>query len=135
MKELFYKGGWQFMTTLTILLVIITVWIICHFIIAYTSKQTNQEKFLHRIGYGKTMGLFTMIVGICGQMLGLYAMFDMIEVRTKLKLELTPEMIMYSIKVTIIVTIYSILIYLFLLLLWVIASTLIKRKMENQNTT
>ena len=122
------------MTMLTIILVITTVWIICHFIIAYHSKLTKQEKFLTRMGYGKTMGLFAIIVGVCGQMLGLYTMFYIIEERTKLKLELTPEMIMHCIKVTIIVTIYGILIYLFSLLLWFIASKLIKKKLKNRNS-
>ncbi|PCI31167.1 MAG: hypothetical protein COB60_12515 [Flavobacteriaceae bacterium] len=133
MKELFYRGEWQFMTTLTILLVITTVWIICHFIIAYTSKQTNQEKYLRRIGYVKTMGLFTMLFGICGQMMGFYDLFQIIEERTKLELELTPEMIMHSIKMTLIVTIYGILIYLISLMF--IASTLIKNKVESLNST
>jgi len=127
MKELFYRGGAEFMGALTILLVLTSVWIIYHFIIAYHSKQTNQEKHLRRIGYGKIMGLCALVVGICGQMLGLYSMFHIIEERTETGLELTSEMTMGAIKVTMIVTIYGILIYLFSLLLWFITSTLITK--------
>lgn len=135
MKELFYTGGIEFMTTLSIFLVITTSWIIYHFIRAYNSKKTKQVKFLRRLGYGKTMGLFALIVGIIGQMLGLYAMFYIVEDRTKLDLELTPEMRMYFIKVTLIVTIYGLLIYLFSLLLSFITSTVIKKKFEHNNST
>lgn len=131
MIELFYKGGWQFMTTLSILLVITTIWIICHFIIAYRSKQTKQVKFLHRIGYGKTMGLFTLMVGICGQMIGLYSAFQICEAIILKGIVIKPESVIEGIKLSMIVTIYGTLIYLFSVLLWFLASLLIKKKVES----
>ncbi|TRX63174.1 hypothetical protein [Carboxylicivirga sp. M1479] len=134
MKELFYRGGWQFMSALTILLVITTAWFIFHFIVTFHPKQTNHEKYQRRISHGKVIGLLAMIIGICGQMLGLYTMSCLIEERTETGLELTPEMIIGAIKVTMIVTIYGIIIYLFSLLLWFIASTLIKKKVESLNS-
>ena len=130
MKKLFFMGGPLFMGILTILLIITTAWIIYHFIIAYKSKQTDKEKLLRKIGYGKSMGLFTMIVGIVGQMTGLYAMFSVIEDVIKESLEIKPVLIFGALKVTMICTLYGILIYLLSLVLWFIASMIIEKKVK-----
>lgn len=133
MKELFFRGGPEYMSALTILLIITTAWIIYHFAIAYNSKQTDKEKLLRKISYGKSMGLFTMIVGIFGQMVGLSFMFSAIEDTIKKGLEVKYELIFEAIRVTMIVTIYGILIYLFSLILWFVASIIIEKKLTNQD--
>lgn len=125
-------GGPAYMAILTLLLIATTAWIIYHFIVAYTAKQARYKKALRKIGYGKTMGLFTMIVGITGQMNGLYAMFSAIEDLTAKGTAIKPELVFEGIKVTMICTIYGILIYLFSLLLWFLASVLIEKKQANQ---
>lgn len=66
MKSLFYQGGPQFMSVLTILLIITTAWFIYHFMISYHSKKINQEKLLRLFAYGKSMGLLALITGILG---------------------------------------------------------------------
>ncbi|MCK5677331.1 MAG: MotA/TolQ/ExbB proton channel family protein [Flavobacteriaceae bacterium] len=131
MKELFFTGGATYMAVLTILLITTTAWIIYHFIIAYSSKQKNLEKLLRKIGYGKSMGLFTMIVGIIGQMTGLYHMFLTIEDTIKNGVEVIPALIYGAIRVTMICTFYGIFIYLFSLLLWFVTTTMIEKKLEN----
>ena len=130
MKDLFYMGGPSFMGILTVLFVITTAWIVYHFIVAYYSKQTNTEKMLRRIEFGKSMGLFSLITGIVGQMIGLYGMFSAIEGVTKNGEEVIPELVFGGIKVTMIVTIYGLLIYLFSILLWFVANMLIERKLN-----
>jgi len=132
MKTLFFTGGLAYMATLTLLLIVTTAWIIYHFIIAFTSRQKTHEKVLRKIGYGKTMGLFTMIVGITGQMTGLYAMFSAIEEVTAKGTAIMPELVFEGIKATMICTIYGILIYLLSLLLWFVASILIEKRQANQ---
>lgn len=122
-------GGPTFMGILSIFLIITTAWMIYHFIVAYKSKQPNLEITLRKLGYGKTMGLFALIVGIYGQMTGLSGMFSVLEEGGEIK----PELIYGAIKVTMIVTFYGILIYLLSLLLWFIASLIIEKKLENQN--
>ncbi len=128
MKELFFRGGPEFMSVLTILFVITTAWIIYHFIIAYTSKQTNKEELLRRIGYGKSMGLFTLTIGVLGQLIGFTAMFEAIEELIATGGVLMPHMVFGAIKVTMIITMYGILIYLFSFILWFIASLIIEKK-------
>jgi len=130
MKNLFFEGGPTFMGALTILLIITTAWFIYHFVIAISSKQTDKEKLLRRIGYGKSMGLFTMITGITGQMIGLSAMFSSIEDAIKNGMEVTPALVYGGIRVTMIVTIYGMLIYLFSLLLYFVASVIIEQKFK-----
>ncbi|MFO8233924.1 MAG: MotA/TolQ/ExbB proton channel family protein [Bacteroidales bacterium] len=130
MKDLFFMGGPTFMGILTVLFVITTAWIVYHFILAYYSKQTNREKMLRRIEYGKSLGLFSMVTGIVGQMIGLYSMFSAIEGAIKNGEEIIPALVFGGIKVTMIVTIYGMLIYLFSLLLWFVANTLIEKRLK-----
>jgi len=79
-------------------------------------------------GYGKSMGLFALITGIIGQMIGLYSMFSAIEDTVIKGNEVIPELVFGGIRVTMIVTIYGMLIFLFSLLLHFVASMLIEKK-------
>lgn len=133
MTKFFYMGGPEWMAGLTILLIITVAWIIYHFIGAYNSKHLKPDKWLRKLSYGKTMGLFSMIVGCLGQLIGLSNMFNAIETALTSGEEIKPELIYGAIKVTMIVTIYGILIYLFSILLWFIASFIIEKKLENQS--
>lgn len=126
MKELFYSGGSGFMGALTVLFVISTAWIVYHFLRGYYSKQAKQETTLKMLEYGKSMGLFTLIVGFLGQMMGFVAMFDAIE----LAADINPNMVFGGIKVTMICPMYGMLIYLFTLLIWFVASLFIEKKFE-----
>jgi len=121
-------GGPEWMGVLTILLIITTAWIIYHFVIGYNSKQPNQEKILRKIEYGKSMGLFALITGISGQMMGLYNMFLAIEKAIEKGAEVAPGLVFAAIKVTMICTFYGILIYLLSLVLWFVASIMIENK-------
>ena len=128
LKQKFLEGGPTFMGILTILLIITTAWIIYQFVVAYRSEQTNHEKSLRKIGYGKSLGLFAMITGFLGQLIGFTAMFDAIEMAFAAGNEIKPVLIYGGIKATMIVTMYGILIYLFSILLWFVASLLIEKK-------
>jgi len=128
MKDLFFMGGPGFMAILTILLIITTAWIIYHFVIAYNSKQPNQEKLLRKIGYGKSIGLFALATGIFGQMNGLYAMFSVLEEVNAKGAKVEPVLVFGAIKVTMICTLYGIFIFLFSLGLWFVASLIIEKK-------
>lgn len=128
MKELFFRGGAEFMGLVTILFIITTAWIIYQFVIAYNSEEANLEKALRKLGYGKAMGLFAMVTGCLGQLIGLTAMFDVIETVLRQGGEIKHELVYEGIGVTMIVTMYGILIYLFSLVLWFVASTIIEKK-------
>lgn len=120
-------GGPEFMGVLTLLLIITTAWFVYHLVLGFNSKQVNQEKLLKKIEYGKSIGLFALIVGIFGQLVGLSAMFSVIaEVDVVI-----PKLVYGGIKVTMICTFYGIFIYLFSLVLWFVATTIIEKKLDN----
>lgn len=128
MKDLFFQGGPGFMGALTILLIITTAWIVYHFVVASKSQQTDKEKMLRKIGWGKSIGLFALIIGILGQMIGLSNMFSAIEAALQRGEEFIPAMVFGGIKVTMICTIYGILIYLFSFILWFVSNLLMEKK-------
>lgn len=124
----FIAGGYEFMSALSILLVITTAWIIYQFVKGYNSKQPNQEKILRKIGYGKSIGLFALATGFLGQMIGLIGMFEAIINATTV---VEPHMIYGAIRVTMISATYGVLIYLFSIILWFTASIIIEKKTNN----
>jgi len=130
MKKLFIEGGPVFMTIITVFFILTLAWIIYHFIIAYGSKQAKQERLLRKIGYGRSMGLFTMVTGIYGQMTGLYYMFLSVEDAIEKGIEVVPPMIYGAIRVTMICPLYGILIFLLSFILSFVATTILERKFK-----
>ncbi len=130
MKNLFFMGGPGFMAILTLFLIITTAWFIYHFVIIFNSKNVDRQKILRKLDYGKSMGLFTLVTGIIGQMIGLFAMFSAIENVVQKGEEIIPALVYGGIKVTMIVTIYGLIIYLFSLALWFIASIIVDKKFK-----
>ena len=126
MKDLFFMGGTLFMGILTILLLIMIGWSLYHFIAAYGAKQSNLEIVLRRMGYGKSIGLFAMITGIFGQLIGFYEAFSVIEHAG----DISPAMVYGGIKVSMITTLYGISIYLISLVLWFVASLIIESRLD-----
>ncbi len=127
MKELFFMGGPGFMGILTILLIIMAAWIIYHFIRIYVKKQIDPETALRKLNYGRAIGLFALITGILGQLIGLYQAFSAIQRAG----DISPYLVYGGIKVSMISTLYGIFIYLLSLLLWFIASQIIENKLKN----
>jgi hypothetical protein len=125
MKDLFFMGGTLFMSILTILLFIMVGWFLYHFIMAFGSKQTKLEIVLRRMGYGKSIGLFALITGIFGQLIGFFEAFSVMEHAG----DISPNMIYGGIKVSLITTLYGISIYLISLILWFAGSVIMERKL------
>ncbi|MGQ1910662.1 MotA/TolQ/ExbB proton channel family protein [Marinifilum sp. RC60d5] len=126
MKDFFFMGGPLFMGILSLLLIVMVSWIAYHFIGVLFSNNTNFEKVLRKISYGKSIGLFAMIFGILGQLIGLYQAFSVIEQAGSI----SPNLIYGGIKVSMIPTLYGIIIFLISLLLYFISSVIIEKNME-----
>jgi flagellar motor component MotA len=126
MKDLFFMGGALFMGILSLLLIVMVSWIAYHLINVLFSNNTTLEKALRKVGYGKSIGLFSLIIGILGQLIGLFNAFSVIEQASSI----SPSVIYGGIKVSMIPTFYGILIYLLSILLWFLASFLIEKKLE-----
>lgn len=112
MVNLFFEGG-IFMVILTILLVIIIAMAVYQFV--QVSKNDTQSSTLRNsLRKIKSVGLFTLIVGIFGQLLSLYQAFSFIEEAGSA----SPAILAGGLKVSMIPTLYGMVIFLFSYLVW-----------------
>lgn len=109
------------MSILTLLFIVMVVWFVYHFIGA---KKLSNEQCLRNFGYGKSIGLFALIMGILGQLIGFYEAFSILEQVESI----SPAMIYGGIKVSMISTLYGMIIYLCSLILWFVFSVRIEKK-------
>ena len=114
MKEWFILGGSLFMSSLTILLVIILAVSVSFAIAIASGKASDRPNFKHQLKYVKSLGLFTMITGILGQLIGLFSAFTFIEVAA----DISPAILAGGLKVSLITTLTGIVIYLISIAIW-----------------
>lgn len=114
MKEWFIMGGTLFMSILTILLVIIVAVAVYFAVTIASGKAAEKTNFKHQLKYVKSIGLFTMITGILGQLIGLFMAFTAIEAA----MDISPAMIAGGLKVSMITTLTGIIIYLISIIIW-----------------
>ena len=126
LDNLFHQGGPLFMGILTILLLILLAAAVIFAIYISKGKSEDPEGFRHRLTYLKSMGLFTMITGILGQLIGLLLAFGAIERAG----DISPQMVYGGLKISFYTTIYGILIYLFSILIWFILDLWYHKKLS-----
>ena len=106
------------MGILTLLLIAIIAWNLIHFLKANQDNETGIASSLRKLKIGKSIGLLALITGILGQMIGLFVAFAAIERAG----DVAPIVVYGGIKVSLISTLYGLIIYLFSILLWIILS-------------
>ncbi|MFC2123192.1 MotA/TolQ/ExbB proton channel family protein [Bacteroidota bacterium] len=116
MKNWFIMGGYQFMSVLTILFVIIVAVSVWYAISIANGRALEKVNFKHQLKYLKSIGLFTMIVGILGNFIGLLGAFSAIEQANNI----SPAIMAGGLKVSMITTLTGILFYLISIILWFI---------------
>ena len=114
MKEWFVMGGSLFMSILTILLVIIVAVAVYFAITISSGKASDKESFRYQLRYVKSLGLFTMITGILGQMIGLFSAFIAIEGAG----DISPAMIAGGLKISMITSLTGVVIFLISIAIW-----------------
>ena len=112
------------MSILSILLVIIVFWIMYYSIRFFSSSGYQKEYTLRKLKYGRSIGLFALVTGILGQLIGLYMAFSTIEQVG----DISPTLVFAGLKVSMITTMYGMVIYLFSVLLWFVASTVVDKR-------
>ena len=127
MAELFYMGGPLFMGILTTLLVIMLAVSVYFFVLISTGKAADKANFSHKLTYVKAVGLFTMITGILGQLIGLLDAFKAIERAG----DISPAMLAGGLKVSMITTLFGILIYLISILIWFLLDLMHQKKLTS----
>jgi biopolymer transport protein ExbB/TolQ len=124
MKEIFFMGGSLFMSILTLLFISMVAWAIYQALPVLRNQQFNVEKVSARLKHVRSIGLFAMVFGILGQLIGLYEAFSAIEEAG----DISPGLVYSGLKVSMITTLYGITIFLISLILWFLLDYLISKK-------
>ena len=126
MKDLFVMGGALFMGILTILLVVILAVYVYFALTIAGGKAESKKNFSHQLSYLKSLGLFTMIIGIFGQLIGLTEAFKAIEAA----MDISPAIMAGGLKVSMITTLYGIIINLLSIFIWFLLDLWYHKKSE-----
>jgi hypothetical protein len=126
MKDLFYMGGPLFMGVLSLVLISMVAWAVYHVLPVLTGSPVNLVAKRKKLKHIKTIGAFGLVTGILGQLVGLYAAFEAIEQAG----DIAPGILAGGLKVSMITTIYGVLIFLISLLLWLLLDFIISKKAE-----
>ena len=102
------------MSILTILLVIIVATSVYFAIAIANGKAGEKANFKQQLKYVKSIGLFTMITGILGQLIGLFSAFAAMEEVG----DMSMSIIAGGLKVSMITTLTGITFYLISILFW-----------------
>lgn len=114
MFTLFNQGGPLFMGILTIMLFIVLALSFYFLYLISRKEYKDLEQTLKRLTFIKTTGIFALVTGILGQMIGLYTAFSVIESA----MDVSPSILAGGLKVSLITTMYGMIIFLISYLLW-----------------
>lgn len=107
MIDLFMMGGPLFMGILSLILIGV--------IISVVRYLTAEEKTREKLDLIKSFGLLAMIMGVLGQLIGLFDALKFIEEAG----QIAPGMLAGGIKVSMITTLYGLVIYVIALIIWI----------------
>lgn len=114
MIELFHMGGTLFMGVLTLLLLLILLIALVSGLHILKGKPVHAVWIRHQLTYLRSVGLFALVFGILGQMIGLYSAFQHIEVVGNV----SSSILAGGLKVSSICTLYGMSIFLVSYLIW-----------------
>lgn len=126
MGKYFYEGGPLFMGILTAIFVIMVAWTVYQFLPVLLKKDFDYNKTKERLKHIKTIGTFALVFGIVGQLIGLYQAFSAVEQMGGV----SPALLMGGLKVSMITTLYGILIFLISLILYFVTDFVASKKSE-----
>lgn len=112
MIELFYMGGTLFMSLVSLSFLAMLIMAVRTGLFIYQGKPS--EAVFIEAGYVKSLGLFTLVLGALGQLIGLYSAFAAIEQMGSV----APALLAGGLKVSSITTIYGMVCYALSLLIY-----------------
>jgi hypothetical protein len=120
MISLFHQGGVLFMSIVSLGLVSALVFSVSSATKIFLQKVDDRTAIQQSIDLIKSSGLFAVVTGILGQLIGVYSAFGSIEeVGT-----VSPEILVSGLKISSICTIYGLMIYALSLLAWFVFTNL-----------
>lgn len=126
MLDLFYRGGIEFMSLLSVFAISNIVIIIKKFIDVFNDKLSDIEKS-KGLSYIKFFGTLSLVSGVFGQIIGLYSAMVAIEQMGNV----SPAMLAGGIKVSFITTMYGFLIFILSYLLWFVLDLIVKLRQKS----
>lgn len=114
MIELFYMGSPVFMGTLTLIFLVVLAMAVYRAVKISRNEIEHETTFRHNLTYIKSVGLFALVFGILAQLIGMYQAFSVIEVVG----DISPSILAGGLKVSMITTIYGMVIFLMSYLIW-----------------
>jgi biopolymer transport protein ExbB/TolQ len=127
MTNLFYEGGPLFMGILTLILLVILIMGVTNGVAVSKNSSEDNDGLMRRLSRIKSVGLFALVFGILGQLIGLYSGFVQIQAMGNV----SPAILAGGIKVSMITTIYGVIIFLIAYLIWFGLVALVERKVHS----
>lgn len=124
MKDLFYMGGPLYMGILTVILIAMIAWAVYHYLPVVLKNEVDFTLVKARLKHVKTIGTFGLVIGILGQLVGFYGIFEGVEQAG----DVPPALLMGGLKVSMITTFYGIFIFLLGLLIWFVCDFILTKK-------
>jgi biopolymer transport protein ExbB/TolQ len=125
MIDLYFQGGPLFMGLLSLIFLALLITSGLAFFKS-NSADENEQPSKNPIPFAKLIrhiGLLALVLGVFGQLIGLYQAFDAIQEMGSV----APAMLAGGLKVSMISTLYGLLIYIISLLIWFVLKTLKKQ--------
>ena len=129
MTNLFYEGGPLFMGILTLILLVILIIGVTNAVAVSKNNSERNDSLIQRLSRIKSVGLFALVFGILGQLIGLYNAFVQIQAMGNV----SPAILAGGMKVSMITTIYGTVIFLIAYLIWFGLVALLERKMSTDS--
>ena len=114
MFDIFSQGGPLFMGILTLILLSLVAVFVLSLI-----KKRDEKQLLQSIQWLKSLGTLGLVVGILGQLIGLFSAFSVIETSQGI----SPTMLVSGLKISMITTLYGLIIYI----TYIVFSMILKR--------
>jgi biopolymer transport protein ExbB/TolQ len=114
MFDIFSQGGPLFMGILTLILLSLVAVFVLSLI-----KKRDEKQLLQSIQWLKSLGTLGLVVGILGQLIGLFSAFSVIETSQGI----SPTMLASGLKVSMITTLYGLIIFI----TYILFSMILKR--------
>ncbi|OZV68613.1 MotA/TolQ/ExbB proton channel family protein [Winogradskyella aurantia] len=115
MVDLFYKGGPIFMGLLSLIMLIVISTSIIALVSIFKDKVNDYKGKSHRINRIRSWGLLAFVIGLFGQLIGLYSAFRALKMG---EVEASTSLFAEGFKISMVTTIYGSLIFGFSLIIW-----------------
>ncbi len=114
MLELFIEGGSLFMGMLSLLLLVVLSLAVLNGAKILSGSVKDFESMKQRLTYIKSVGLLSLVIGILGQLIGLFGGLGIMSQTGSI----SPAILLGGIRVSMITTMFGMIIFLISYLLW-----------------